>query len=70
MQFFKLKKYIKKDRVAGYIPSQGTCLGCGPGPQWGPQRTFKSGAELPAKMEAYVDTLCLLAQPKQGQQQI
>ena len=22
-------------RVAGAIPSQGTCLGCGPGPQWG-----------------------------------
>ena len=21
--------------VAGSIPSQGTCLGCGPGPQWG-----------------------------------
>ena len=23
-------------RVAGSIPSQGTCLGCRPGPQWGP----------------------------------
>ena len=22
-----------KQRVAGSIPSQGTCLGCGPGPQ-------------------------------------
>ena len=22
-------------RVAGSIPSQGTCLGCGPAPQWG-----------------------------------
>ena len=22
-------------RVPGSIPSQGTCLGCGPGPQWG-----------------------------------
>ena len=22
-------------RVAGLIPSQGTCLGCGPGPQYG-----------------------------------
>ena len=22
-------------RVAGSIPSQGACLGCGPGPQWG-----------------------------------
>ena len=22
-------------RVAGSIPSQDTCLGCGPGPQWG-----------------------------------
>ena len=21
-------------RVTGSIPSQGTCLGCGPGPQW------------------------------------
>ena len=24
-----------KQRVAGSIPSQGTCLGCGPGPQYG-----------------------------------
>ena len=24
-----------KQRVAGWIPSQGTCLGCGPGPQKG-----------------------------------
>ena len=24
-----------KQRVAGLIPSQGTCLGCGPGPRWG-----------------------------------
>ena len=23
-------------RVASSIPSQGTCLGCGPGPQWAP----------------------------------
>ena len=22
-------------KFAGSIPSQGTCLGCGPGPQWG-----------------------------------
>ena len=22
-------------RFVGSIPSQGTCLGCGPGPQWG-----------------------------------
>ena len=22
-------------RVTGLIPGQGTCLGCGPGPQWG-----------------------------------
>ena len=22
-------------RVTGLIPSQGTCLGCGPGPWWG-----------------------------------
>ena len=25
-------------RVTGLIPSQGTCLGCGPGPQWGRAR--------------------------------
>ena len=25
-------------RVVGLIPGQGTCLGCGPGPQWGPHR--------------------------------
>ena len=24
-----------KQRVAGSIPSHGTCLGCGPGPLWG-----------------------------------
>ena len=24
-----------EQRVAGLIPSQGTCLGCGPGPQLG-----------------------------------
>ena len=24
-----------KQGVTGSIPSQGTCLGCGPGPQWG-----------------------------------
>ena len=24
-----------KQRVPGLIPSQGTCLGCRPGPQWG-----------------------------------
>ena len=24
-----------KQRVAGSFPSQGTCLGCGPDPQWG-----------------------------------
>ena len=25
----------ENQRVTGLIPSQGTCLGCGPGPQWG-----------------------------------
>ena len=25
----------ENQRVAGLIPSQGTCLGCGPDPQWG-----------------------------------
>ena len=25
-----------KQRVAASIPSEGTCRGCGPGPQWGP----------------------------------
>ena len=25
----------ENQRVTGSIPSQGTCLGCGPGPQWG-----------------------------------
>ena len=24
-----------KQRITSLIPSQGTCLGCGPGPQWG-----------------------------------
>ena len=24
----------ENQRVTGSIPSQGTCLGCGPGPQW------------------------------------
>ena len=26
---------LANQRVTGSIPSQGTCLGCGPGPQWG-----------------------------------
>ena len=29
-------------KVAGSIPSQGTCLGCGPGPQLGPVRGNRS----------------------------
>ena len=28
--------WAANQRVAGLIPSQGTCLGCRPGPQWGP----------------------------------
>ena len=27
--------WSENQRVAGLLPSQGTCLGCGPGPQWG-----------------------------------
>ena len=27
----------EKQRVTGLIPSQETCLGCRPGPQWGVQ---------------------------------
>ena len=26
---------LVNQRVASSIPTQGTCLGCGPGPQWG-----------------------------------
>ena len=29
------KCWPANQRVASLIPSQGTCLGCGPGPQWG-----------------------------------
>ena len=28
--------WATNQRVASLIPGQGTCLGCGPGPQWGP----------------------------------
>ena len=35
-------------KVAGLIPSQGTRLGCGPGPQWGPrERQPHTGVSLP-----------------------
>ena len=27
--------WLVNQRVTGSIPSQGTCLGCGPGSQWG-----------------------------------
>ena len=31
-----LPAWAVNQRVTGSIPSQGTCLGCEPGPQWGP----------------------------------
>ena len=30
-----IERWPANQRVAGWIPSQGTCLGCRPGPQWG-----------------------------------
>ena len=30
---------LVNQRVTGSIPSLGTCLGCGPGPQWGPRES-------------------------------
>ena len=30
-----IERWPANQRVAGSIPSQGTCLDCGPGPQWG-----------------------------------
>ena len=30
-----IDRWTVKQRVTCSIPSQGTCLGCGPGPQWG-----------------------------------
>ena len=30
-----IERQPANQRVTGSIPSQGTCLGCGPGPQWG-----------------------------------
>ena len=34
--------------IAGSIPSQGTCLGCRPGPQWGvPERQPHIDVSLP-----------------------
>ena len=30
-----IEHWPANQKVAGSIPSQGTCLGCGPGPQWG-----------------------------------
>ena len=29
---------VCKSKGCSSIPSQGTCLGCGPGPQWGPHK--------------------------------
>ena len=29
-----IEHWPANQRVAGSIPSQGTCLGCGPGPWW------------------------------------
>ena len=38
----------ENQRVAGSIPSQGTCLGCGPGPQWGAhERKLQIDVSLP-----------------------
>ena len=33
-----IERWPENQRVAGLIPSQGTCLGCGPGPQQGVQK--------------------------------
>ena len=30
-----IEHWPENSKVAGSIPSQGTCLGCRPGPQWG-----------------------------------
>ena len=30
-----IEHWSANQKVTGSIPSQGTCLGCGPGPQWG-----------------------------------
>ena len=30
-----IEHWPANQRVAGLIPSQGTCLGCRPGPKWG-----------------------------------
>ena len=38
-------------RVASLIPSQGTCLGCGPGPQ---QRAFKRQPHLGVSLPCFV----------------
>ena len=33
-----IERWTANQRVAGLIPSQGTCLGCGPGPSRGCSR--------------------------------
>ena len=30
-----IERWPGNQRIVGLIPSQGTCLGCRPGPQWG-----------------------------------
>ena len=41
-------------RVTGSIPSQGTCLGCGPGPRWGVhERQPHMDVSLPLFLPAY-----------------
>ena len=34
-----IERWPENQRVAGSIPSQGTCLGCRPGPQWGSHKS-------------------------------
>ena len=49
-----IERWPENQRVAGLIPSQGTCLGCGPGPQQGA-----------CKRQPHIDVSLLLFLPSQ-----
>ena len=46
--------WATKQRVASSIPSQGTCLGGRPGPQWGPrERQPHTDVSLPLFLPSF-----------------
>ena len=46
-----IERWPVNERVAGWIPSQGTCLGCGPGPQH--ERQIHTDVSLPRLLSPF-----------------